>query len=117
MAVKKMEDALNIDVREFTVAGIKYGSMFAHKWYIGTDDDLDIEIARENIDKYLKILNDDYRVERIAAIKDVIVEKVPPSVFYEWMKAKGKIGGQHKFPRVLKNKQLEEWEDFISARR
>jgi hypothetical protein len=117
MAVKKMEDALNIDVREFTVAGIKYGSMFAHKWYIGTDDDLDIEIARENIDKYLKILNDDYRVERIAAIKDVIVEKVPPSVFYEWMKAKGKIGGQHKFPRVLKNKQLEEWEDFISVRR
>ena len=30
------------------------------------------------------------------------------------MKSKGKVGGQHKFPRVLKGKMLEEWEDFLN---
>jgi hypothetical protein len=29
------------------------------------------------------------------------------------MEAKGKTGGQHKFPRVLKQAQLEEWNEFI----
>jgi hypothetical protein len=113
MAIKKLEDGLNIDVREFAVAGIKYGSLFAHKWYIGTDDFLDPNVAKEQIDKDIKVLNDDYRVERIAAIKDVIVEVLPSHLFYDWMKEKGKVGGQHKFPRVLKNGQLKEWDNFI----
>jgi len=113
MAIKKLEDGLNIDVREFAVAGIKYGSLFAHKWYIGTDDFLDPNVAKEQIDKDIKVLNDDYRVERIAAIKDVIVEVLPSHLFYDWMKEKGKVGGQHKFPRVLKNGQLQEWDKFI----
>ncbi|MBC8343620.1 MAG: GH3 auxin-responsive promoter family protein [Bacteroidetes bacterium] len=113
MAIKKIEDELNTDIREFTVAGIQHASMFAHKWFLGTDDNLDPQIAKEHIDKNLKILNDDYRVERIAAIKDVIVEVLPLDLFYEWMKLKGKEGGQHKFPRVLKNGQLQEWEKFL----
>ncbi|MFC2113765.1 GH3 auxin-responsive promoter family protein [Bacteroidota bacterium] len=115
MAVKKMEDELNIDVREFTVAGIKHGSLFAHKWYLGTDDVIDTALAREKIDQNLKILNDDYRVERIAAIKEVVVEVLPSKLFYDWMRMKGKIGGQYKFPRVIKANQFEEWEEFVRA--
>lgn len=117
MAIKKLEDELNIDVREFTVAGIKHGNMFAHKWFIGTDDNLDPIIACEHIDNNLKVLNDDYRVERIAAINDVFVEILPSKVFYDWMKTKGKEGGQHKFPRVLKNGQIQEWGNFIADKR
>ncbi len=117
MAVKMAEDQLNIEVREFTVAGIKYDSMFAHKWFIGTDSSVDKEKLREAIDENLKILNDDYRVERIAAIKDVIVEVLPSSVFYDWMRMKGKEGAQNKFPRVLKKQQLEEWEEYIAGKK
>jgi hypothetical protein len=29
------------------------------------------------------------------------------------MKLKGKVGGQHKFPRVLKGKLVDEWEEFL----
>ena len=117
MAIKMAEDQLNIEVREFTVAGIKHGSMFAHKWFIGTDSEVATEELRKKIDENLKVLNDDYRVERIAAIKDVVVEVYPSEVFYQWMRMKGKEGAQNKFPRVMKDKQLREWEEFLTAYR
>jgi hypothetical protein len=112
-AVEMMSQDLNIEVREFTVAGIKHGTMFAHKWFLGTDDPLAENIAREMLDANLKLLNDDYRVERIAAIKDVIVEVLPSRVFYEYMRKLGKEGAQNKFPRVIKAKQLGDWEQFV----
>ena len=33
----------------------------------------------------------------------------------DFMTAKGKIGGQHKFPRVLKGKMLEDWQRFLKG--
>jgi hypothetical protein len=112
-AVKMLCDELNVEIREFTVAGIKYGTLFAHKWYLGTDDELNPELAKEKIDEYLKILNDDYRVERIAAIKEVFLEVLPSSAFALWMKVHGKEGGANKFPRVLKKDQSDKWEKFL----
>ncbi len=112
-AIEMASNDLNIDIREFTVAGIKHGSMFAHKWFLGTDDTIDAEEARNIIDDNLKQLNDDYRVERIAAIKDVIVEVLPSRVFYQWMRDHGKEGAQNKFPRVIKARQLDEWEAYV----
>jgi hypothetical protein len=106
-------DEFNIEIREFTVAGIEHGTMFAHQWYLGTDSALDPTVARTKIDDYLKILNDDYRVERIAAIKDVFVEVLPSAAFAQWMKVHGKQGGANKFPRVLKKHQYAEWENFL----
>ena len=106
----------NIEIKEFSVTGIPYGSLFAHKWYIGTDANVNANAVKEKIDHHLKNLNDDYRVERIAALKDVIVEILPPSVFYEWMEQKGKMGAQNKFPRVMKNKHLAEWEEFLKQK-
>jgi hypothetical protein len=34
-------------------------------------------------------------------------------VLMGFMESQGKLGGQHKFPRVLKGKQLEAFEKFI----
>lgn len=112
-AVKMLCDELNIEIREFTVAGIRHDTLFAHRWYLGTDNALDPEVARVRIDEYLKVLNDDYRVERIAAIKDVFVEVLPSAAFARWMKIHGKEGGANKFPRVLKREQLAEWEKYL----
>ncbi len=116
-AVKMLEDEFNIEINEFSVSGIKYGKMFAHKWYLGIDCDFDPELAKDKIDSYLKVLNDDYRVERIEAIKDVIVEIIPTQYFYEWMKDLGKEGGQNKFPRVLRGEHFDKWEEFLNKKR
>jgi hypothetical protein len=112
-AVKMLSDDLNLDIREFTVTGFRYEKMFAHWWYIGTDDKLDPLLARDKIDEYLKVLNDDYRVERIAAITNVFLEVLPAKVFANWMKIHGKEGGANKFPRVLKGETRAEWEKYL----
>jgi hypothetical protein len=117
-AVEMLSQKLNITIREFTVAGEKHETgMFAHKWYLGCDSPLDPVAAARILDENLKLLNDDYRTERLHAIRDVTAEVMDPSVFYDWMKEHGKEGGQHKFPRVLKNVKLESWIEFLSKRK
>ncbi len=114
-AIRMLQDELNITISEFTLTGIRYGNLFAHHWYLGTDDHPDPGVAAAKLDGYLKELNDDYRVERIEAIKNVSVEVLPLQVFHDWMKSRGKEGGAHKFPRVLKNDQREKWEEHIRS--
>lgn len=113
-AIELVSNELNITVKEFAVAGIPYQTLFAHKWWIGTDDQVDPAIVKEKLDDYLKELNDDYRVERIAALKDIFVNVLPTEAFYGWMETRGKIGSQNKFPRVLKNNALDSWEAYIN---
>jgi hypothetical protein len=113
-AIELVSNEMNLDIPEFTVAGIPYDSLFAHHWFIGTDDKVDAEKLADRIDSHLKELNDDYAVERSAALKKVLVTVLPVNKFYQWMETKGKVGGQNKFPRVMKSGQLEEWTKFIA---
>ncbi len=115
MAILKASDELNFEVNEFTVVGIPYEGLFAHKWYIGTNQQVDKTILKSKIDDCLKNLNDDYIVERRHALKEIFVEILPLEKFYRFMALKGKIGGQHKFPRVLKGKIQEEWLAFLQT--
>jgi hypothetical protein len=114
-AIEMVSDELKVSIPEFTVAGVPYGNFFAHHWYVATDDKVDAEDLKNRIDDKLKELNDDYVVERRHALKDIMVTVLPESTFMGFMKAKGKIGGQHKFPRVLKGKMLEEWDHFLNG--
>jgi hypothetical protein len=113
-AIQLVSNDLNIDIKEFTVAGIPHGTLFAHHWFVGTDSKVDPGLLKERLDHFLKELNDDYAVERSAALKDISVDVLPSQTFYAWMESKGKTGGQNKFPRVLKNAQLVEWQSFIA---
>jgi hypothetical protein len=113
-AIELVSNEMNIDIKEFTVAGIPYGSLFAHHWYVGTDDKVDKLLLKERLDYHLKVLNDDYAVERSAALKEVFVDAYPVKKFYSWMESKGKVGGQNKFPRVMKSAQLEDWTKFLA---
>lgn len=112
-AINLVSDELNISIGEFTVAGIPHENFFAHHWYIGTDDSVNAEELRHMIDAKLKELNDDYEVERKHALKEVIVDVLSEDTFMNFMRSKGKVGGQHKFPRVLKGKMLEDWQKFL----
>lgn len=113
-AINMVSDEMNIDIKEFTVAGINYENLFAHKWYIGLSNpgEHNKEEIKQKLDTALRSLNDDYCVERSAALKEVFVELLPDSIFYDWLRSKGKEGGQHKFPRVI-NVNFDEWENFI----
>jgi hypothetical protein len=115
-AIELVANDLNIAIQEFTVAGIPHDSMFAHHWFIGTDDKVDSKTVKEKLDQHLKVLNDDYAVERSAALRDVYVDVLPVKAFYGWMESKGKVGGQNKFPRVMKKAQLEDWQSFLQTR-
>lgn len=114
-AVQLVADEMNICIPEFTVAGVPHGLFFAHQWWIACDDQVDAEAVRQKIDQKLKELNDDYAVERNSALKDVYLKILPESSFMEFMRLKGKIGGQHKFPRVMKGKMYEDWIKFLET--
>ncbi|SNT24430.1 GH3 auxin-responsive promoter [Ekhidna lutea] len=113
-AIELVEDELKIDIREFTLLGERSGSMFAHHWYIGTDDTVNENELRDRIDFHLMNLNDDYKVERGSALKELRVSVLPSSVFYQWMEAQGKVGSQNKFPRVLKKEKAQLWTNFLT---
>lgn len=113
-AVQLVSEELNVCIPEYTVAGERIGSFFAHHWYIACNDCLDKNVVLQKIDEKLKLLNDDYAVERNnGALKSVFLDVLPEEEFMNFMRMKGKIGGQHKFPRVLKGSMLEEWNSFL----
>lgn len=112
-AVRLVSEELNVAIPEFTVAGIPHDNLFAHHWYLGCNDEVNKDILREKLDQRLMELNDDYAVERVAALKEVKVDVLPIDTFYGWMEKNGKIGGQTKFPRVVKKEKYEDWKTFI----
>ena len=89
--------------------------MFAHHWYIGTDDSVNEEELKVRLDNFLKEINDDYKVERTSALKEIRVKVLPTSVFLHWMERQGKVGGSNKFPRVLKKEKAQKWKEYLQA--
>jgi hypothetical protein len=116
-AVQLASEKLNISIPEFTVAGVPHGTFFAHHWYVACNDKVDSEKLIQLIDAALKELNDDYAVERKSALKEVRLDVLSEKQFLDFMKAKGKIGGQHKFPRVLKGDMLTDWQSFLQGKK
>jgi hypothetical protein len=43
----------------------------------------------------------------------VIVHVLPNEAFIDFLASKNKLGGQSKFPRVLKGKHLNDWLAFL----
>jgi hypothetical protein len=112
-AIELVSDELNICIPEYTVVGFPHENYFAHKWFVASNDAVDENLLRDRIDHHLKELNDDYAVERTSALKDVFLQKLPEEAFLKFMELKGKLGSQHKFPRVMKGKMLQDWNEFL----
>ncbi|MBT29973.1 MAG: GH3 auxin-responsive promoter [Thalassobius sp.] len=113
-AITNTAEEFGINIPEFTVVGIPHNGMFAHQWFLGVENHIVPDLIKQFLDNQLKELNDDYRVERQAALKEIFVEVLPVSIFYEFLKIKGKAGGQHKFPRVLSKEMHKEWNKFLT---
>ena len=115
-AVEMTANDLGVEITEFTVAGVRHGTMYAHHWYLGCDEKVDPQAAVKRIDEHLCRLNDDYAVERTQAITELFVDVLPTQVFYRFMEERiGKWGGATKFPRVLKGERYEMWCDYVSS--
>ena len=114
-AIELVSEEFNISIPEYTVVGFPFENFFAHRWYVATNDTVDAHRLRDSIDEHLRALNDDYATERDSALKEVFLEVLPEEKFLKFMELKGKLGSQHKFPRVMKGKMLADWEKFLSS--
>lgn len=84
----------------------------AHEWIIEFEHlPCPLEVFTEKMDKALQAINSDYEAKRHKdiALRMPIVHRMPLGGFNKWLKDKGKLGGQHKVPRLSnERKYLEE---------
>ena len=62
------------------------------------------------LDKRLQELNSDYEAKRYKNItlQHLEIVEARPNLFNDWLKMKGKLGGQHKIPRLNNNHDIME---------
>ena len=116
-AVIRTEERLGIHIPEFTIAPVRQGDYFAHHWYLGTDSELPADQIRDTLDQQLMELNADYEGERATTALRILVDKVPPRYFYDWLESIGKDNGQSKVPRVMRGNTLQGWLRFLAERK
>lgn len=83
----------------------------AHEWLIEFENEPEnIEFFIETLDNALKSLNSDYEAKRYhnMILQLPIIKSMPKGTFYAWLKQKGKLGGQHKVPRLSNNRLIVE---------
>ncbi len=104
-AVSMTCSALKSVVKDYTVAPVfmENSQKGGHEWLIefGKAPD-NLEAFAELLDSNLQRVNSDYEAKRFKslAIDRLKINPVPENTFYNWLKSKGKIGGQHKVPRL-----------------
>lgn len=82
-----------------------------HQWIVEfSREPSDTEEFARILDESLQQINSDYEAKRY---KDITLQrlelvKARPGVFNDWLKQKGKLGGQHKVPRLCNNRDIIE---------
>lgn len=112
-AVQRACEVTGAEVKEFTaapyyMAGSDSG---AHEWIIEfTKRPSSLEDFETVLDDSLRELNSDYEAKRHKnmALKAPIVHEAKNELFHHWLKQKGKLGGQHKVPRLANDRVLIE---------
>jgi hypothetical protein len=92
-------------ISEFTAAPLflEKEKKVAHEWLIEFEiAPADPEYFKEALDNALKALNSDYEAKRFhdMILLPPIIRNMPAGTFYNWLKNKGKLGGQNKVPRL-----------------
>lgn len=92
-------------VNDYTAAPVYFSDAEngAHEWLIEFEvDPQDIQRFAYELDTALKNLNSDYEAKRHKdmALRMPILHNIPKGLFTRWLKEKGKLGGQHKVPRL-----------------
>ena len=115
-ALQMVADEMHTDLPEFTVKALKLENEFAHNWFVACNDPkIEAVAVRTKLDNHLRKLNDDYDTERNHVLTGMNLTLLPESVFMDWMAKHNKLGGQSKFPRVLADKQYQDWLEHVHA--
>jgi hypothetical protein len=97
-------------VNDYTAAPVYFGdhNKGAHEWLIEFEEQpACTEQFAYELDCALKSLNSDYEAKRYKdiALTLPVVHALQKGVFHEWLKSKGKLGGQHKVPRLSNDRK------------
>ena len=117
-AIAKTCTELNCEVKEYTVAPVfmKDKEKGAHEWMIEFQkrpDDL--AVFQKKLDQNLQAVNSDYEAKRYnnMTLNELILNMARENLFYDWLKKKDKLGGQHKIPRLSNQRDyLEELKEM-----
>ena len=90
----------------------------AHEWLIEFENAPDnLEAFTICLDKNLQALNSDYEAKRFKNIALSLpkITATKKGAFHEWLKQKGKLGGQHKVPRLSNERVFVEEIKLVNA--
>jgi hypothetical protein len=107
-------ETMNCTVEEYTAAPVYISGLEGrggHEWIIefGIAPN-DIEEFAELLDKNLQSINSDYEAKRFRslALNRLKINAVNRNTFLDWMRSRGKFGGQNKVPRLSNNRRYVE---------
>jgi hypothetical protein len=100
-------------VNEYTAAPVYFSNEGngAHEWLIEFDrEPSSLNDFTYELDQALKTLNSDYEAKRhkSIALSMPIVHTLKKGTFHHWLQQKGKLGGQHKVPRLSNDRKILE---------
>jgi hypothetical protein len=92
-------------VNDYTAAPVYFSdaSNGAHEWLIEFEKEPeDLNVFTVELDAALKSVNSDYEAKRhkSIALRLPILHLLKKGIFNSWLHSKGKLGGQHKIPRL-----------------
>jgi hypothetical protein len=104
-AIAQTCSQLNCDVKDYTVAPIfmKGKEKGAHEWMIEFKKaPEDTALFAKILDEMLQTVNSDYEAKRYnnMTLNPLKINVARENLFYDWLAANDKLGGQHKIPRL-----------------
>ncbi|NEM96321.1 GH3 auxin-responsive promoter family protein [Pontibacter burrus] len=118
-AITKACKATNAVITNFTAAPVymESGKRGGHEWIIEFEKEPDnLKQFTYLLDETLREVNSDYDAKRQnnIALQEPIVHVAPKGTFMNWLRDKGKLGGQNKVPRLSNSREfLEEMLHYI----
>jgi phenylacetate-coenzyme A ligase PaaK-like adenylate-forming protein len=112
-AIAKACELTGTEVSDYTVAPIfmEGKEKGAHEWIVEFGKaPQDVEKFRQVLDETLQSLNSDYEAKRYnnMTLNPLVLNVARPKLFYDWLKAQDKLGGQHKIPRLSNERDYVE---------
>ncbi|MFZ1800605.1 MAG: GH3 auxin-responsive promoter family protein, partial [Chitinophagaceae bacterium] len=109
-AISKASAKTGAVVKDYTAAPVYFTDTTngAHEWLIEFEKEPeDLKKFIVALDASLKSLNSDYEAKRYKniAMKMPLVHPATKGLFNEWLHQKGKMGGQHKVPRLSNDRK------------
>lgn len=97
-------------IKDYTACPIYFKGEEAggHEWIIEFETQpQDFEQFVDVLDQTLREVNSDYDAKRFKdmALRRPKVHNAPADTFYKWLKVRGKLGGQHKVPRLANDRK------------